>query len=153
VLATDLTVADFYLAGHEKRVDMLKFHPTVKDLLLTASSDMTMRLWDFRKMQEVQILEGFEEQVLGVAWSWAGDLVLQSCKDGKIHLYDARAKNTPVRVRPLSRSFLFFSYRLNIDNKRPPEPITRRQRASACALSTSRLTLSLPALTSIAHSN
>ena len=107
MLATDLTVADFYLAGHEKRVDMLKFHPTVKDLLLTASSDMTMRLWDFRKMQEVQILEGFEEQVLGVAWSWAGDLVLQSCKDGKIHLYDARAKNTPVRVRPLSRSFLF----------------------------------------------
>ena len=36
-LAMDLTAAEYYLAGHEKKVDLLKFHPTAADLLLTAS--------------------------------------------------------------------------------------------------------------------
>jgi len=37
-LSADLTAAEYYLAGHEKRVDLLKFHPTATDLLLTASA-------------------------------------------------------------------------------------------------------------------
>ena len=37
-LGMDLVAAEYYLAGHEKKVDLLKFHPTATDLLLTAST-------------------------------------------------------------------------------------------------------------------
>jgi len=36
-LTADMEAAKCYLAGHEKKIDLLKFNPTVADLLLTCS--------------------------------------------------------------------------------------------------------------------
>ena len=131
-LAMDLVAAEYYLAGHEKKVDLLKFHPTAADLLLSASSyalgmrprplatngggaaddraqsppsgpphsDLTLRLWDFREMREIQTLEGLDEPTVSMAWSLYGATILQASKNGAVNLYDPRAKASPVHVGP-----------------------------------------------------
>lgn len=107
--------AEYYLAGHEKKVDIVKFHPFVSDLLLTGSryaaathlppvanhvraSDQTLRLWDFREMREIQVLEGFEEAPQSVSWSFRGTMIANAARDGTVTLFDPRAKAFPVQT-------------------------------------------------------
>ncbi|KCV71895.1 hypothetical protein H696_01304 [Fonticula alba] len=96
VLEGNATVADSYLAGHEKKVDHVRFHPSATDLLLSASSDQTVRLWDFRSMQEVVTLSDPETTAQDIYWSPHGSVVLQTGRDGSISMFDPRAQTTPV---------------------------------------------------------
>jgi len=36
-LVHDMEIAEYYLAGHEKKVDIIKFNPAVSNLILTCS--------------------------------------------------------------------------------------------------------------------
>ena len=172
-LSADLTVAEYYLAGHEKRVELLKFHSTATDLLLTASAyddrwtphrraaavaigsragspgsktgagdrrDLTLRLWDFREMREIQALEGFDEASMSIAWSLYGAHVLQASKDGVVQLFDPRASAQPQQVRDRTRrrsrhvayahGYRCPTHAFRWVHKRPTAPTTWRPRAS-----------------------
>ena len=65
----------------------------------SVSSDLTLRLWDFREMREIQTLEGLSDVTVSVAWSLFGDTILQASKDSTVRLFDPRAQAEPVSVR------------------------------------------------------
>ena len=53
-----------FLSGHTEKILFACFHPLAKDILMTASYDMTVRLWDLsRKEAEIMQLRGHQDQV------------------------------------------------------------------------------------------
>ncbi|XP_017870055.1 PREDICTED: coronin-7 isoform X3 [Drosophila arizonae] len=85
------------LTAHLDKIYFIRFHPLAADVLLTASYDMTIKLWDLRTMTEKCILTGHTDQIFDFAWSPCGKLGASVCKDGKIRVYNPRKSETPIR--------------------------------------------------------
>lgn len=85
------------LTAHLDKIYFIRFHPLAADVLLTASYDMTIKLWDLRTMTEKCSLSGHTDQIFDFAWSPCGRLGATVCKDGKIRVYNPRKSETPIR--------------------------------------------------------
>ncbi|XP_043867292.1 coronin-7 isoform X3 [Drosophila mojavensis] len=85
------------LTAHLDKIYFIRFHPLAADVLLTASYDMTIKLWDLRTMTEKCTLTGHTDQIFDFAWSPCGKLGASVCKDGKIRVYNPRKSETPIR--------------------------------------------------------
>jgi len=81
------------LSGHQRKVGSVDFNPAAENVLATSSTDLTVRLWDISNGQERVSLEGHTDAIQSVAWSWDGKLIITTCKDKKLRIYDARQKN------------------------------------------------------------
>ncbi|XP_017470182.1 PREDICTED: coronin-7 isoform X4 [Rhagoletis zephyria] len=85
------------LIAHLDKIYFIRFHPLAEDVLLTASYDMTVKLWDLRTLEEKILLTGHTDQIFDLAWSPCGKLVATVCKDGKLRVYNPRKSETPIR--------------------------------------------------------
>ncbi|XP_017054933.1 coronin-7 isoform X4 [Drosophila ficusphila] len=85
------------LTAHLDKIYFIRFHPLAADVLLTASYDMTIKLWDLRTMSEKCSMSGHTDQIFDFAWSPCGRLGATVCKDGKIRVYNPRKSETPIR--------------------------------------------------------
>ncbi|XP_034669617.1 coronin-7 isoform X3 [Drosophila subobscura] len=85
------------LTAHLDKIYFIRFHPLAADVLLTASYDMTIKLWDLRTMTEKCSLTGHSDQIFDFAWSPCGRLGATVCKDGKIRVYNPRKSEMPIR--------------------------------------------------------
>jgi len=80
------------LSGHQRKVGSVDFNPVAENILATSSTDLTLRIWDIRSGQEKISLDGHTDTIQSVAWSWDGKLILTTCKDKKLRIYDPRSK-------------------------------------------------------------
>ncbi|KAI8910469.1 hypothetical protein EDD86DRAFT_225948 [Gorgonomyces haynaldii] len=87
---TETDLVHIYLAGHEKRIDAVKFHPTCQGILSTASSDQTIRLWDTEQLQDKIVLESVQSNCTGLDFDYFGNLLSASYQDSTVHVYDPR---------------------------------------------------------------
>ncbi|XP_054728051.1 coronin-7 isoform X3 [Anastrepha obliqua] len=85
------------LIAHLDKIYFIRFHPLAEDVLLTASYDMTVKLWDLRTLEEKILLTGHTDQIFDLAWSPCGKLAATVCKDGKLRVYNPRKSETPIR--------------------------------------------------------
>lgn len=85
------------LTAHLDKIYFIRFHPLAKDVFLTTSHDMTVKLWDLNTMQEKCNLQGHNDQIFDLAWSPCGKFASSVCKDGKIRVYNPRKSETPIR--------------------------------------------------------
>ncbi|XP_057672964.1 coronin-7-like isoform X3 [Corythoichthys intestinalis] len=99
-LKETLTEPELVLQGHTEKIYSIKFHPLARDLLVSSSYDLTVRIWNLEDGEQVQILTGHQDQVFAMAWSPDGKLLATVCKDGKIRIYDPRKSNAPVQEGP-----------------------------------------------------
>lgn len=83
------------LAGHEKRIDLIKFHPLTSKIVATGSQDKTVRLWDIEAMQDKSCiaLPGDSAAALSLAFDLRGDFINIATNDGNIYLYDPRTNS------------------------------------------------------------
>ncbi|KAI9139862.1 hypothetical protein BKA69DRAFT_1176292 [Paraphysoderma sedebokerense] len=91
-LDTDLTEAKHVIGGTFNRINILSFHPLVKDILAGASPDpnaCSLRVWDLNTRQE-KFNFPHPDAILGLAWSYDGSCILSACRDKKIRLIDVR---------------------------------------------------------------
>lgn len=58
--------------AHSEKIHFIKFHPLAKDVLLTASYDMTIKLWNLETFEQMQCLKGHTDQIFSFAWSSCG---------------------------------------------------------------------------------
>lgn len=49
--------------GHTEKIYFVHFHPLARDLLLTGSYDMSVRIWDLESGSEIAKLEDHPDQV------------------------------------------------------------------------------------------
>uniref|UniRef100_A0AAG5D161 Coronin n=1 Tax=Anopheles atroparvus TaxID=41427 RepID=A0AAG5D161_ANOAO len=85
------------LSAHEEKISLIRFHPLANNVLLTASSDMTMKVWDLATMTQRYCLVGHTDQILTFAWSPCGRFGATVSKDGSIRIYEPRCSENPIR--------------------------------------------------------
>ncbi|RUP43159.1 hypothetical protein BC936DRAFT_137538 [Jimgerdemannia flammicorona] len=79
------------LSGHQRKVGHVLFHPTADNVLATASTDLTIKLWDITKGKEMQEVTGHTENIQSLAWNHTGSLLVTTCRDKRIRILDVRA--------------------------------------------------------------
>lgn len=78
------------LNGHLSRINDLKFHP-IGNLLTSASSDLTWRLWDLETQTELYYQEGHTDSVNSLSIHIDGSLLASAGNDSIIKIWDLRS--------------------------------------------------------------
>ena len=78
------------LVGHRKKVTLVRFHPTASNVLGSASSDMTVKVWDCERGECVSSCDEFGDLLHDFVWDYRGDNIATSCKDKTLRLIDPR---------------------------------------------------------------
>ncbi|KAL0482627.1 hypothetical protein AKO1_014343 [Acrasis kona] len=81
------------MKGHIKKTHVVRWHPTVTDVIVSASYDQSVRIWDVNAQKEKILLnEDFGDIVQSLDWNWPANALLTSCRDGEARLYDPRTQ-------------------------------------------------------------
>ncbi|XP_052900121.1 coronin-7 isoform X2 [Anopheles moucheti] len=83
------------LVAHTDKIYIMRFHPLAQNVLLTASTDMVMKLWDLVGMTEKYSLHGHTDQIFCFSWSPCGRYGATVSKDGRIRVYEPRKSSQP----------------------------------------------------------
>ncbi|KAG0267354.1 Coronin-like protein crn1 [Mortierella polycephala] len=79
------------LNSHGRKVGQVLFNPVAENVLLSASADLTIKLWDVEKGVEKQEITGHMEIIQSVAWNYNGTLIATTCRDKKVRVFDVRS--------------------------------------------------------------
>ncbi|XP_072228225.1 uncharacterized protein coro1cb isoform X1 [Leuresthes tenuis] len=92
-LETALSEPVVVLEGHSKRVGIVSWHPTARNVLLSAGCDNQIIIWNVGTGQAMINLEDMHPDVIfSVSWSRNGSLLCTACKDKKVRVIDPRKK-------------------------------------------------------------
>ncbi|XP_052448741.1 uncharacterized protein LOC128007100 isoform X1 [Carassius gibelio] len=79
------------LEGHSKRVGIVSWHPTARNVLLSAGCDNLIIIWNVGTGEALINLEDMHPDVIfSVCWSRNGSLICTACKDKKVRVIDPR---------------------------------------------------------------
>uniref|UniRef100_A0A8C1ICK0 Coronin n=1 Tax=Cyprinus carpio TaxID=7962 RepID=A0A8C1ICK0_CYPCA len=79
------------LEGHSKRVGIVMWHPTARNVLLSAGCDNLIIIWNVGTGEALINLEDMHPDVIfNVCWSRNGSLICTACKDKKVRVIDPR---------------------------------------------------------------
>jgi WD40 repeat protein len=91
-LTSDVTDSLVALTGHTDAVNVIEFHPTTGRLILSASKDGTVKLWDIEHKTALYSAESLAN-VTGISWNDLGSEFLLSSSTENAKIHDARNKN------------------------------------------------------------
>lgn len=82
-----------------RRVGQVLFHPTAEHVLATATGEHTVKLWDLGSPENPKsVLSGHGDSIQSFAFNPAGTLLVTTCRDRKIRMFDPRAGSEAVRI-------------------------------------------------------
>eukprot|EP00956_Cyclotella_meneghiniana_P019166 scaffold32603_cov68-Cyclotella_meneghiniana.AAC.8 len=79
------------LVGHSKKVNLLRFHPTANNVLMSTSSDYTVKIWDIETAMELSTFRDMSDLCQDIVWDYKGDNFATACKDKAVRFVDARS--------------------------------------------------------------
>ncbi|XP_070706619.1 coronin-1C-A-like isoform X2 [Pempheris klunzingeri] len=92
-LETPLSEPVVVLEGHSKRVGIVSWHPTARNVLLSAGCDNQIIIWNVGTGEAMINLEDMHPDVIfSVSWSRNGSLLCTACKDKKVRVIDPRKR-------------------------------------------------------------
>lgn len=94
----DLSESLIDLKGHQKKVTLLRYHPTADGCLMSASADTCVKIWDVESAAEVQSCEEVDVLIQDVIWDYTGENFAYSAKDKAIRLVDARSNSVTNKI-------------------------------------------------------
>ncbi|XP_048875612.1 coronin-1C-A isoform X2 [Brienomyrus brachyistius] len=90
-LASSLSEPVVVLEGHSKRVGIVTWHPTARNVLLSAGCDNLIIIWNVGTGEALINLEDMHPDVIfSVCWNRNGSLICTACKDKKVRVIDPR---------------------------------------------------------------
>nr|XP_046231698.1 uncharacterized protein LOC124051939 isoform X1 [Scatophagus argus] len=113
-LETPLSEPVVVLEGHSKRVGIVSWHPTARNVLLSAGCDNQIIIWNVGTGEAMINLEDMHPDVIfSVSWSRNGSLLCTACKDKKVRVIDPRKRKVVAEkdkahegARPMRAIFL-----------------------------------------------
>jgi len=91
-LTENITTPLVDMAGHSRKVTLLKFHPSAENILASVAGDFTVKLWDVGRGSEITTLADTHQQIIqDIAWDHFGKEYATSCKDKSVRIIDARS--------------------------------------------------------------
>lgn len=85
--------------GSARRIGQVLFHPTADHVLAAASGDHVVKLWDLGSPESPKsILGGHGDAIQSLTFNPVGNVLVTTCRDRKIRLFDPRTGGDPVRV-------------------------------------------------------
>lgn len=67
-------------------MNIIKFNPQ-GNRLLTASSDHTCRIWSVENGEELQVLQGHEDEIFSCNYNYEGDTIITGSKDNTCRIW------------------------------------------------------------------
>ncbi|XP_059704505.1 coronin-1B [Haemorhous mexicanus] len=90
-LSQPLTEPVVVLEGHSKRVGIITWHPTARNVLLSAGCDNVVLIWNVGTAEELYRLDGLHPDLIySVSWSRDGSRFCTACKDKSVRVIDPR---------------------------------------------------------------
>jgi len=77
------------LAGHQRGVRLIKWHPAAQNILLSAGSDDQVIIWNVGTGEALHSFS-LPSQIFSASWSWTGTDVVFTCKDKKLRIVNPR---------------------------------------------------------------
>ena len=82
-----------------RKVGQVLFHPTASNVIASASGDYTVKLWDLAETNDPRsVLTGHGDIVQSVTFNPTGNLLVTTCRDRKLRIFDPRTGGEAVRV-------------------------------------------------------
>ncbi len=82
-----------------RRVGHVLFHPTANNVLATSTGDHVVKLWDLANPESPKsVLGGHADAIQSLTFNPWGTLLVTTCRDRKIRIFDPRTGGDPVRV-------------------------------------------------------
>mmetsp|Transcript_7529 Transcript_7529/g.17092 ORF Transcript_7529/g.17092 Transcript_7529/m.17092 type:complete len:444 (-) Transcript_7529:1-1332(-) len=75
------------LNEHQRKITVLRFHPTADMVLASGSADHTVKIWDVEKQAQKSSIE-HGELIQDVIWNYEGSKLVTSAKDKKMRIID-----------------------------------------------------------------
>ncbi|XP_066511873.1 coronin-1C-A isoform X1 [Hoplias malabaricus] len=113
-LVTSMAEPVVVLEGHSKRVGIITWHPTARNILLSAGCDNIIMIWNVGTGEALITLEDMHPDVIySVCWNRNGSLITTACKDKKVRVIDPRKEEITAEkdkahegARPMRAIFL-----------------------------------------------
>lgn len=87
--------------GHSDEISKICFNPQ-GTRVLTASSDLTARIWDSETGDCLQTLDGHNDEIFSCAFNYEGDTIITGSKDNTCRVWTC-AKDLSLRGRDSSK--------------------------------------------------
>ncbi|CAN9513228.1 unnamed protein product [Ophioblennius macclurei] len=92
-LVTPMSEPVVVLEGHSKRVGIVAWHPTARNVLLSAGCDNQIIIWNVGTGEAMIYLEDEHPDIIySVSWNRNGSLICTTCKDKAVRVIDPRKK-------------------------------------------------------------
>ncbi|KAL4400350.1 Coronin-like protein Crn1 [Malassezia pachydermatis] len=75
----------------KRRVGQVEFHPTAANVVAAATGDVAIKLFDIEAQKARVELRGFGDAIQSMAFDQTGSLMVATCRDRKLRLFDTRA--------------------------------------------------------------
>ncbi|XP_007904781.1 coronin-2B [Callorhinchus milii] len=84
------------LQGHSRRVGLIEWHPTAKDILFSAGYDYRVMIWKLNWEESVitnpvKIMDFHRDVIISISFNTDGSRFATSCKDRKLRIVDAHS--------------------------------------------------------------
>lgn len=86
----DAASVDAVIAAHASRANVVRFHPRAKDVLLSCSNDLKVKVWDLSSTEKPLLEFDVPSPTLAAAWSTDGKQIAIAGRDKKLRVFDAR---------------------------------------------------------------
>uniref|UniRef100_A0A8C9TD27 Coronin n=1 Tax=Scleropages formosus TaxID=113540 RepID=A0A8C9TD27_SCLFO len=80
------------LEGHSKRVGIVSWHPTARNIILTAGSDNLIIIWNVGTGEPLISMDDHPDLIYNVSWNRNGSLFCTTCKDRRLRVCDPRRR-------------------------------------------------------------
>jgi len=86
----DLSEPLVTLTGHQRRVGIVEWHPSVQNVLLSDGFDYMLIIWNTTTGRPIREITCHTDTIYSMSFNWEGSLLATTCKDRMIRVIDPR---------------------------------------------------------------